>query len=643
MKPDPGSCFGVVKWFGGYDRKKQKENDFGFCQTIDGSDVYINKAMLDSEAALSEGDLVIIKNSVKSDRKIVKEVSKEKDGPLLCYDIFIGNEAKFLSAGKDEKFLSSTVKTFCYTLYRGGYFNVNNLISEEGGLEKLHSFLSFLFDSSYGRGLDKDSLLKKIFKGADPLLFMQKGLEKKYISSCLFNKDMRSLLERLNIIDEDEKNKIIEIYICELPGEFLLLLIADRSIDGENLPSSQKRCIITLLKGIFNSSGKSKNHAAIKSAANSIFSSKKPAFICDLIELCLLKKNMFEKKMGFYSYLLRTPALMKQVDAQILGNVLYYYSLGNAPEDIIKIVVSDLWKGIAAHGEEYLSQPRVLSLFPSCSVMGEEVVNPFGNGQLDDEDSLCIRKQLSCEAVYWKKANVHLCRGKKCFSPSVYPNRKNKHYLDYSIYDWLDHYGIDYFEGGIPSRQDFPIKLAGYLNRLREILERIKCRACGVIMEPNLSYARVTYLDFSNGKVEEKEMSAAYRATVFRCGSEQCSQKGRNVYINHCISFGCYDTIDSRDSKVKCDSGRYVCRSCGGCCEIHAKSRPVGICPECGSSLQLYEDIARRRKFEENKNLRFVVCENKECGFTINDPLPKRFYLDSCSPVFTYDSRSGPY
>ncbi len=50
---------------------------------------------------------------------------------------------------------------------------------------------------------------------------------------------------------------------------------------------------------------------------------------------------------------------------------------------------------------------------------------------------------------------------------------------------------MTYLIAGEPSKRDFPIKLAGYFNRIRELHSRLHCRSCGVLMVPDMKYARV--------------------------------------------------------------------------------------------------------------------------------------------------------
>ncbi len=631
------SCVvGVVKWFGGYDSKRQKENNYGFAQSIDGGDVYINKAMLHHAESLDEGDLVLI-DAIEGNKKKVVKVSSEGDGFLLCYQVFHENKADFTSGRIDKKLSEALVEAFRFSLKNSSSFSSTRLIESPYNVRALEEFIGFISTLDVVGGANQSDLLFSLFYHAEPLPFLLGGIAPDLLPKSGFIRDTAEFLNALERMEEDDRDRVVNKYHEVFPSEVILAAVARQFLEEEQLSVREKNSLLALIEGSFKSPGNV--DVVVRGFMVEVKKTKKPNFMYEKILLCILKKNIFEKNLGFYRFYLNHSELERHVDAFVLSSLMHYYIIGNQPEEIIKIIVSGLWKGLVLHGKGYLNQDKILSLFPPCTVMGGPSAVWRKSGGFESDGSHFAVKQLSCEAVYWGKLNTHLCRGKKCGSPRVYPDPSNKHYLDYSIYDWLNHYGIQYLGGDYPARQDFPIKLAGYLNRLREILERLQCRVCGIMMEPNLSYARVSYLDFSNGKVEEKEMSAAYRATVFRCGSEGCVEKGKNVYLNHCISFGCYGVIDSRDCAVRCDAGRYVCYSCGGCCESHAKSRPVGICPECGSSLLLYEDIARKRKLDEGKSLRFVVCENRECSFHIKDPLPKKFYLDSCGPVHKYDSR----
>ncbi|MFT6909815.1 MAG: hypothetical protein ACJAS1_006542, partial [Oleiphilaceae bacterium] len=165
-----------------------------------------------------------------------------------------------------------------------------------------------------------------------------------------------------------------------------------------------------------------------------------------------------------------------------------------------------------------------------------------------------------------------LCRSKVCKKPEVVPNL-TKSFLDYSVFDWLAHYGYHYFEQSKPMKRDFPIKLAAYLNRVRELKSKLDCRCCGQLMIPNMKYSRVevTTVNEETGEETTVPMQASYRLTVFKCNNHSCQEFEKSYYFNHCLNFKCYTIIDSRDDLNKCSEDRYNCPECGSCCNTHAE------------------------------------------------------------------------
>lgn len=235
-----------------------------------------------------------------------------------------------------------------------------------------------------------------------------------------------------------------------------------------------------------------------------------------------------------------------------------------------------------------------------------------------------VNPLLSCEAVYWEKRNLFLCRGKKCDNPKVLPDL-NKHYFDFTIYDWFGYYNINFLDEKKPSSRDFPIKLAGYFNRLKEIFPILHCRSCESLMLPDLAYARVEQSVIRNGILVKENLAPAYRITTFKCKNSVCSEYYKGIYISHCMGFGCYGLIDSRISRLKCNDGLYICRNCASCCGTHGKTNPVGLCPDCTFPLTLY--------MERSSNMRLVKCNNKSCNFTIpEEQLTKKF--NSIKPIY---------
>ncbi len=324
------------------------------------------------------------------------------------------------------------------------------------------------------------------------------------------------------------------------------------------------------------------------------------------------KKYLYEKDLKFITLYNTTEYLKSRLESFFLKEIFSLIIADNSLDTVYNLFLGHLWKAFSS-GDIYPAQltREVLDLFPTCGT---------------------IQGHLSCEAVYWEKRGIFLCRGRQCTRPQVVGFKGTKNYLDFTIYDWFSHYNVNYLTDKRPTSRDFPIKLAGYINRLREIFEVLHCRQCASLMLPDLQYARVEYTEIENGRPVKKDMAPAYRLTVFRCPEDSCSMHQVGHYINHCMGYDCYHLIDSRDCKTKCSSGRYICKGCGSCCSDHAKSNPVGLCPDCGSPLKLFE--SQEYDSYKRNSLRYVRCENQQCSFSINsDFLSKRFYLSSCGPV----------
>ena len=94
------------------------------------------------------------------------------------------------------------------------------------------------------------------------------------------------------------------------------------------------------------------------------------------------------------------------------------------------------------------------------------------------------------------------------------------------------------------SPEEYVNLLTGWVNRLVDIREHLKCRHCNGIMRPHYGYARHL---------------AAYRVTILSCPAEG-PYHDRDVYLNHC--WACASIIDSRDSRFR--AGKlYICEACG--------------------------------------------------------------------------------
>lgn len=93
-------------------------------------------------------------------------------------------------------------------------------------------------------------------------------------------------------------------------------------------------------------------------------------------------------------------------------------------------------------------------------------------------------------------------------------------------------------------------RFLGWVNRFKQLLNRLYCRECGHI----LSSSRSTNY-------------AHYRVTHFKCSNASCSKHNQEIYLHHCLNGKCGSVIDSRDSE-QCPNGWWICTNpeCGACC-----------------------------------------------------------------------------
>lgn len=403
--------------------------------------------------------------------------------------------------------------------------------------------------------------------------------------------------------EKSNAEKIIEGSLDLIPDDLLMLCCLLDLVPNNSKESELRKRLSPLIKDLYKKEYRlptyiwnyiTKEDYSKKALHNTILG--------PIYHLYQFKKELYDKNTRFAVRFESNPTLQSRLDAFILNEIFSLLLAGNSIDVIYNIFQSNLWIKIASNKADIKEQNNEISeLFPICGTLGD----------------------LSCEAFYWPKVNIFLCRGGKCINPKIIGDTRNKHYLDYSIFDWFEHYGINYLEKGKPSRTDFPIKLAGYFNRLSEIYERLHCSMCNLLMLPDFKYARTQHYVLEQGKPVLKDTSAAYRLTVFHCNNGQCNEFETKYYINHCLGYGCYNIIDSRLSLLQCDEGRYICNTCGSCCSNHRESHPVGFCPQCISPLRLYQ-------LSEGKKL-YVKCSNSECNFIITpDKLAKRFTMPSC-------------
>lgn len=202
-------------------------------------------------------------------------------------------------------------------------------------------------------------------------------------------------------------------------------------------------------------------------------------------------------------------------------------------------------------------------------------------GKRRTERAYCPRKRGSCEVAscntgnqkghlyVWNRINGYGERIKGDSSvergdwAQIYSD-PDFDWENWSLHEFLKYCEIKPVIAGLEDSGDYVNKLAGWINRINEIRERLKCSKCKQLMENNFEYSKV--------------FTAVYRTTIASC--REGFPHDQNVYLSHC--WGCEAIIDSRESPIRVGHF-YLCHKCGsGPQGIDYK--PGDICPKCGMS-----------------------------------------------------------
>ena len=119
-------------------------------------------------------------------------------------------------------------------------------------------------------------------------------------------------------------------------------------------------------------------------------------------------------------------------------------------------------------------------------------------------------------------------------------------------------------------------QMCGWINRLNEIRENLKCSQCHEVMVPNRQYAKFL---------------AKFQMTVVKCRHGGDHDAG--IYLNQC--WACGRLIDSRESRFQEAGHYYVCIQCGSGPEQSDTYTQGDMCPMCGVREPL-EPLGESRK-----------------------------------------------
>ncbi|MFN8438124.1 MAG: cold shock domain-containing protein [Cytophagales bacterium] len=186
-----------------------------------------------------------------------------------------------------------------------------------------------------------------------------------------------------------------------------------------------------------------------------------------------------------------------------------------------------------------------------------------------------------------EKVEFWWCANQKCFKPSRQLHSSTD-WEKYSLLDFLTILKVDFKE------TDLEIYL-NIINKANRFLKHLNCRECNHILYP-----------------KGKSQYAFYGISHFACKTDDCSEKGKEIYLSHCLNGYCEMEIDSRDS-VKCkpngleaeSCGWYVCNYCNSCCSSEQLQRRKWV----------YDNVMHSEykcHLEGHRNLGVISCN--KCG-----------------------------
>lgn len=550
---------GNVLWYGGLNNKTGKENQFGFLKSESRAELFFHKSDIVGSQLPVEDSPVLFREGVgKHCKPCAYEVhllDEPRTAELLAdyFRAFSHGEINFNSWTQREEVIKCFLRAW-------GKNVVSRLI--DSGIAPSHLLALFhhrmhyteLFDA-IAPDKDFDGLIAlQICPTVLPSVFIDTHIEQFATWAKKWTGDHPS--------PSATQAALIKNLLAKISLSATLYLSFFNCLSSETILEHRGSDIEEFIRRSF-SQDKMTVNPYVREAYTHAFASKaayyKHPVFKDFITPCLLKQKMFKKDFSFVGDIESSPEFSVNPEFFILAKLLPL--IGRNDESVIQsVILHEIWQALLS-GRFTVDHPAIFRLFPQCTSLQKRFRH--------------IR--LSCEAFHWRAKqadgsteNRFLCRSKVCDEPRVLPVL-SKAFMDFSIYDWLAHYGMQYMVVGEPSKRDLPIKMAAYFNRIRELFTRLNCRSCGLLMIPNMKYSRVEVMVWdaaSNGFIRTP-FQAAYRLTVFKCASQGCEQFDISHYINHCIGYKCSEIIDDRDLTEKCDEGRYICASCGSCCTHH--------------------------------------------------------------------------
>lgn len=614
--------FGEIKWFGGYNNKTQSHNDYGFITNIgdiklDHHDIFFHKnEMLFSLDLIETGILVSFNIAIGSSNRVnatkVSLLENEKNEDLLerCLDsnfpmvwlsvlknysklVPLDDYIKRLETKLSQTSLGTSIDIRKYIPQK--YFiyskNIRNLLSPDERISLCYQLLNI--DSK--NNFSKKEIIYELTELIDTYGITEKSLTEN-LNSHLFI-EYSSLGSRIselkllnyfiekyyndNIFDQKifnilKNNKYQQTFLDLIPLDIIINDLWEKLPNEIKLDYFDKNAdlandvdqLIKILHGIPEKLRQKK----LKQLDSNLKSNPKLfSFLHPVDKATQLSKKDHETIIFMWVNLDIKTKLFYLFRLVKYGNSIDFIEQLEEEHPLIRAVLKLIWvkdyeslKDKAFMQSHDLIQNYIVDiawksalsinlypLLPSC---------PFGYvlycegkpwNPNNNESVFCPRKNSYCDFGYDKS------------SFKIYPNT-DLPWEHWSLLEVLDMSNVTPQIASLYDSAQYVPKLSGWINRLNEIRERLKCTSCGKVMLSNFKYSKNL---------------AAYNSTVFSC---QCGDPtNQNVYLSHC--WACRSIIDSRQGNHRID-GYYLCLQCGSGPQTSTSYTQGDICPMCGGT-----------------------------------------------------------
>ncbi|NLN49358.1 MAG: hypothetical protein GX154_09815 [Clostridiales bacterium] len=595
---------GKIKWFGTYNSKTDSFNDYGFIQDKKGSIYFNKKSVLSKGKSLDSGvwvtynkrenregrffaeDVLVLENEVdfqvfldyfQDSWEGISEdpyLSKAFFRYILKYDLKLTEQSIMRNTRHlypdDQKALVKALyrnpksirimRKFLTDSWFLNYLieNRDNLYKTEGVyyISCLREVLIKLKEEKYWEKLyDSEIIFKSDIWEIAPSVVKVKILTRQNINTLYNNEITRKNIEHIYYIitsaDDKEKTELLgllpehlkfepEIYSLLRPIDKLEMLLSNSEFYKKELDLEQE-----ILMNFPLISEKEKYEIAgylpEKLKMNSLIISYIPP-VEQVNILSSMNRDTIEKYWGLCSKKVKTMFIfrnfdnvgyLKDITTEKYIKHLIDMTIAKDKNKAFVLMHSELQNDIVEQAWNLESELDYKPLLPKCN----NRYAVYCEGRPWEDKAYCPRTGRACRLDNDSSNNgFYYTQGAK-----IYPDI-SLDWTHWSMIEFLSALNVSPRLPELFNSNEYTNRVAGWLNRLIEIRERLKCNVCGKPLKSNMEYSKNL---------------ARYNSTVFYCPDNH----GGQIYISHCWS--CHKIIDSRECQHRDEGGFYVCTNCG--------------------------------------------------------------------------------